>query len=277
MAAQKGFTYTIFFIISSTLCLSVYAFDWLIYASVHDPHRKKNGLYYGAMDVVNGTASDLAIGGVYCANMISAGFYAGYMINSMGYDPYTSQAVVQMRTNSFERASVFTTKVCERAAPKCKEASINVIFAQGDTKRHNSNVGPFAMWNNTIYFIAHLYEKAPHRTIVHRIELRRMEGCERRQPFTVLNAFDIEACSSFVTVIAEETGEDLGFNMEDKLVVARQLYIIEKNGHLHFVIQIQNQTFDDNYDVEKFSMLLFTASETSKSRVSLIYFSLAAL
>ena len=133
------------------MCLSVFAFDWLIYASVHDPQDKKNGLYYGALDVVNGTASDLAVGGVYCANLRYAGFYSGFMIKSMGYDPFTRKAVVQMKTNSYERASVFTTKVCERTGPKCKEANIDVVFAQGDTKRHNSKVGPFAMWNNSMY------------------------------------------------------------------------------------------------------------------------------
>lgn len=257
-----------FYTVLATLCLRICANEWLIYASVHDPEDKKNGLYSGLLDVdYNGTATNLSQDGVYCANMKSAGFYTGYMISSMGYDPITQKAVVQMQTHSFGRASVFTTRACGHGPPKCKNSDLDVIFAQAETKERNSNIGPFAIYNNSIYFIAHRYERVPARMIRHRIEIRKLEGCEDRQPYSMTNAFDIEACSSYITLVADELGDDLGYEMEDSLLVARQLYVTKLTGRLVFLTQIQNQTFNDNYDVEKFTMLLYAASETSPTKV----------
>ena len=197
--------------------------EQIYYASLGGAENRK-GFYGGINDItVNGTATNLTKDGVYCANMRSAGFYEGYEIRSMAYDPITSQAIIQMEVLSYTRTSVFTTKICQHDSPKCKTAKVNVIFAQADTlDKSKGNIGPFALWNNSVYFLADRYERAPQRTIRHKIELRKLDGCEDRYPFTMTNAVDLEACSVFLATFAEEIGQDLGFEMEDTLLVGHR-------------------------------------------------------
>ncbi len=252
----------------SVFCINLCTQEQLYYASI-GPSDNKKGFYGGPNDIsVNGTASNLTKSGVYCANMRSAGFYEGFDIRSMAYDPITSQAIIQMEVLSYTRTSAFTTKVCNSLGPKCKTAEINVIFAQADTRdKSKGNMGPFAMWNNSVYFLADRYERAPHRSIRHRIELRKLDGCETRYPFTMTNAIQLDDCSVFLATVAEEIGQDLGFEMEDTLLVGRHLKILSINGRLVFLTQVQNQTFNDVYDVEKFTMMLIAVGDSVPARV----------
>ena len=118
------------------------------------------------------------------------------------------------------------------------------------------------MWNNTVYFVANRYETIPHKIIKHTLELRMLDGCEARYPFKMKYPFDIELCSQYMATFAEELGHDLGLGLEDGLTTARHLYIIQRpDKHLTFLTQIQNQTFDDSFDPEAFSMSLIAVTD----------------
>ena len=240
-----------------------HAVDYIYYSSPGDSVGHFAGMWGGPIDAnKNGSAEDLRQSGFHCAYMYDGGFYTGLGIKGMFLDPISKRVLMDLTESFDNRVSVIEGPICTEK-PECSTdlGPVKVYFtlAENTDPIKSAEPGPFAMWNSTVYFVVQRWNHTGDETGVlqHRLELRKLAGCEELYPFTVRKKINVDSCSVRLATLYESRSQP----GEETFKTADHLYILERSdGELVFITQIYNWTRSDNTDVSLGMTLLAATS-----------------
>ena len=249
--------------------------EFLYYSSEarDDTHA---GLWGGLVDPTNGAKSkDLKVSGFHCADMKN-NYYTGLRMQGMSFDPVSLSTIMELDEWSETTVSALKVPACTERPSCATNGDATVFFSRAESRQRPqpTKLGPFASWDDSIYFVAQIFNTGDTpKSRTHRMEIRKLEGCEEDYPFTEHKPFDVEKCSQFVALIVEETSDNVIFQMREALKPSDHLYVVksDEGNSLVFLIQVYNSKMDEEGYLVQYSMDLMAAHANSESAATMLH------
>ena len=250
------------------------AHQFLYYASPGDSAHKQ-GLYGGFLQHGNdGWAFDLRQTSFQCVMMKGDRYYRDLPLQGLAYDPLSGQIVLEMQ-GSETLSSAFLVPLCTKK-DSCQQDVARVLFsvASSTDTLQRAKLGPYAMWNGTLYFVARRFMSGDDdNSRIMRMEIRKLIPCTdgEEPPFTERSGFNIDLCSEFVSLIlTEASSRDIVLQMRETLEPSDHLLVLQQPDGLHFLLLVSNRTFEGD-SLKGYSMQLMWALEGSQEPALMLH------
>ncbi len=234
------------------------------------------GLWGGLVDPTNGGKSkDLKSSGFHCADMKN-NYYTGLRIKGMSFDPVSMSTIMELDEWSETTVSVIKVPACTERPSCATNGDATVFFSRAESHQRPqpTKLGSFASWDNSIYFVAQVFSigDTP-KSRTHRMEIRKLEGCETEYPFTAHKSFDVQKCSQFVALVVEETVDNVIFQMREHLKPSDHLYVVkgDQDNSLVFLLQVHNTKMDEEGYLVRYSMDLMAVHANSDTPAIMLH------
>ena len=216
------------------------------------PFAESQGLYGSASDYMKGSAAlEVPDSGYQCIEGSEVN-HDSLPIRSLSFDTKTRRVLMKLD----EKANLLTLIHAAVCVPQddgpCANATNRPEFLF-EKAQVDFAVGPFAYFDEKIYFLYGLQDTEGHNT-QRSIQLRVFEGCVKKYPVRAWTSFYIKDCSRLIATLANDEYERF-----PGIIIGGHLLAVDDSSELYFLTQVSHVKYNEKGQrTDEFTMELLS-------------------